>query len=86
MNIRFQNGDTVSQNLQSIIKGKYYDFSPLWFEGVGTVVLLTMFINMFSTPLMVIIFHLFRLLKRCLDQSKNFFLKKNYSKIFRMQV
>lgn len=72
MNIRFQNGDNVSQNLQSIIKGKYYDFSPLWFEGVGTVVLLTMFINMFSTPIMVLLFHALRLIKRCLDQSKFF--------------
>lgn len=69
MNIRFEDGSTAAQALQNAIKGRFYDFSPLWFEGVGTVVLLTMVINVFSTPLMVIFFHLLRLLKRSIDQS-----------------
>ena len=63
MNIKFQDQTTVAQKLQSVIKGRYSDFTPFWFEGVGTVVLLTMFINIFSTPIMVMIFHLLRLLK-----------------------
>ena len=69
MNIRFEDGTTAAQALQNAIKGRFYDFSPLWFQGVGTVVLLTMVINIFSTPLMVIFFHLLRLLKRSIDQS-----------------
>lgn len=69
MNIRFTDGSSIAQNLQTIIKGKYYDFDPLWFEGVGTVILLTMFINIFSTPIIVVLFHVLRLIKRCLDQS-----------------
>jgi len=73
MNIKFQDQTTVAQKLQSVIKGRYSDFTPFWFEGVGTVVLLTMFINIFSTPIMVMIFHLLRLLKRALDQSFFYF-------------
>ena len=69
MNIQFQETNNAASALQNIIHGKYYDFTPLWFDGVGTVVLLTMFINMFSTPIMVIIFHLIVLCKRAIDQS-----------------
>ena len=68
MNIRF--GTTgFSGFLQSVVKGKYYDITPLWFQGVGTVLLLTMFINIFSTPVFVLTFHLFRLISRGIDQG-----------------
>lgn len=68
MNIRF--GDSGFWGmLQSLIKGKYYDITPLWFEGVAPIILLTMFINIFSTPLFVLTFHIIRLISRARDQS-----------------
>ena len=68
MNIRFGSSGFWGL-LQTLIKGKYYDINPLWFEGVGTVILLTMFINIFSTPFIVLFYHLIRLCFRGCDQG-----------------
>ncbi len=69
MNIKFSPVNNVAEKLQSILKGKYYDITPNWFEGVGTVILLTMLMNIFSTPIFVLGFHMIRLLKRKIDQG-----------------
>ena len=69
MNIKFDPNNLVADKLQNILKGKYYDITPKWFEGVGTVIILTMIMNVFSTPIIVLGFHLIRLIKRGIDQG-----------------
>lgn len=72
MNIRF--GSTgLGGLLQNMIKGKYYDITPLWFEGVGPIILITMLINIFSTPVFVLVFHTLRLISRGSDQGLVYF-------------
>ena len=68
MNIRFGTSG-LGGMLQNVIKGKYYDITPMWLEAVGPVILLTMVINIFSTPAFVLLFHLLRLCSRGKDQG-----------------
>jgi len=55
--------------LQDLIKGKYYDITPMWLEAVGPIIILTMIINIFSTPAFVLLFHALRLCSRAKDQG-----------------
>lgn len=73
MNIKFNPTNSFADKLQNVLKGKYYDVTPKWFDGVGTVIILTMIMNVFSTPIIVLGFHLIRLIKRGIDQG---FIKK----------
>lgn len=72
MNIRFGSSGFGGM-LQEMIEGKYYDITPLWFEGVGPIILITMVINIFSTPIFVLVFHCIRLISRGCDQGLLFF-------------
>lgn len=45
--------------------------TPDWFyKAVGTVILITMIINVVSVPASILFFHFIRILNRLLDQSK----------------
>ena len=67
--MRLKGYNDVEVFLQNQVNGKYIDLGPEWFKNVGTVICLTMAINIFSTPIFVLIFHFFRLCGRCCDQS-----------------
>jgi len=53
----------------SFWQGKFRDISPLWYENVGSTLLATMFINIFTVPTIKIIFVLFNKIRRWCDRS-----------------
>ena len=68
MNMRFGTS-RFGGMLQNLIKGKYYDITPMWMEGVGPIIILTMLVNIFSTPAFILVSHAFRLCSRANDQG-----------------
>lgn len=52
-----------------VFGGKYNDFSPNWFYNVGTVLIFTMFINIFSPPLVTLGAGVLSWFMRCWDRG-----------------
>jgi len=50
-------------------QGKFVDLTPLWYENVGTTLLSTMIINVFTVPIIKVIFVLLQKLSRCCDRG-----------------
>ena len=48
---------------------KFVDLTRSWFMQVGTVICLTMFINVISTPATVLFFYMLKGLRRCYDRG-----------------
>lgn len=67
--INFKTPKNSSKFFDEIVKGKYSDVTPDWFLKVGTVILITMIIQVLSTPLTILIFHILRLIVRGWDQG-----------------
>jgi len=53
----------------SFWQGKFKDLSPLWYENVGSTLLSTMFINIFTVPTIKAIFVLFNKIRRLCDRG-----------------
>jgi len=54
VNFKFTEGTKYPNIFEGIFNGKYKDFNHDWFKRVGTVVAMTMFINMFSMPITIL--------------------------------
>lgn len=50
-----------------ILTGAYKDFNPSWYNTVGTTIILTMFINIFTPHLSALMFWLYYYFLRCCD-------------------
>jgi len=55
MNIKFETGDSLGSQFQNLFKGTFLDISPLWFYDVGTVICMTMVINLATNPVTLFI-------------------------------
>jgi len=53
----------------SFWQGKFTDISPLWYENVGSTLLSTMFINIFTIPAIKLVLVLLDKLKACCDRG-----------------
>lgn len=58
-----------NSGLSFLFGGSYTDLSPMWFKNVGTVIILTLLINVISAPLISLIFKLIRNCSRCCDRG-----------------
>ena len=63
VNTRF----SYSENF--LFRGKFEDFSPLWYRSVGTTLLYTMIVNIFMGPFVNCTFAYLRAQKRCKDRG-----------------
>ena len=70
----------------SFWQGKFRDISPLWYENVGSTLLSTMFINVFTVPALKIIFGILHSIYRCCDRSKNFNSLSSVLTFIRMRI
>lgn len=46
-----QDNKDIPSQIKFLFGGQYNDLTPEWFNNVGTVLLLTMIVNVFSTPM-----------------------------------
>lgn len=60
---------TANTGLSFLFGGSYSDLSPYWFKNVGTVIILTLLINVISAPLITLVFTILRNLSRCCDRG-----------------
>lgn len=58
INIKFNVGSDsmVPSSLMFLVKGQYSDLTSEWFRNVGTVIIMTMFMNIVGTPIIVLLF------------------------------
>lgn len=69
MNIKFETAGTVASRFQNLFQGRFIDISPLWFYEVGTVILMTMVINIATNPIALISTLTIKEIKKFYDQS-----------------
>ena len=69
MNMRVDENNELSKSWENLIKPKYSDFSVDWYKSVGTIIIFTMMINVFATPMIVLTIYIIRSIKICFDQS-----------------
>ncbi|EAR88902.2 transmembrane protein, putative (macronuclear) [Tetrahymena thermophila SB210] len=60
---------TTTGTLQFLFGGNYDDLSPEWFKNVGTVIILTLLINVVSAPMVSCFFVFLRALFKCCDRG-----------------
>ena len=70
MNIRFDATGTIATQVQNLFQGRFYDISPLWFYEVGTVICMTMVINIGTIPVSLMFSVWLKWLAKIYDQSK----------------
>jgi len=61
-------------------QGKFSDITSLWYSNVGSTLLSTMFINVFSVPAIKFVEVIFNLFARCFDRGCGFNAKKTKKK------
>lgn len=69
MNIKYEPSDSFSDKFQSLFKGKFDDISPLWFYNVGTIICMTLIINIATNPLTLLLLLAKIELSKLYDQS-----------------
>ena len=72
MNMKIDDNDNIIYRnlMQNLLEPKYNDFAENWYKQVGSIIILTMIFNIFSTPIFVLCFHTIRIIKRLCDRSK----------------
>ena len=69
MNIKFEAGKNFDSSIQNLFKGRFQDISPLWFYEVGTVICMTMVINLATNPTTLFVTLLIKYISKLRDTS-----------------